>query len=57
MSKPDTAAKLLAHVKAFVEKHNITGGEAIYQSDSVQEDFYEFVEKCCEIAGYKEVED
>ena len=46
--------ELEREVRAFVEKHNITCPETIYQQDSVILDAMEFIERLVDFAGYKE---
>ena len=36
----------------FIKRQNITCAEAIYQSDNVVLNSYEFIESICEIVGY-----
>lgn len=43
---------LEAIVKAFVDEQGITCAEAIYQTDRVIENAYEFIERLCEFVGY-----
>ncbi len=40
----------------FVEEHYIYCPETIYQTDHVIEDAYEFIEKICDIVGYKDID-
>lgn len=49
--------KLLEVVETFIEKHNISCPETIYQMDSVIRDAYEFIEELCNVVGYYELED
>lgn len=49
--------ELEREVRAFIEKHNITCPEVIYQYDNVIIDAYEFIERLVDIAGYKQDED
>jgi hypothetical protein len=44
-------------VRAFVQKHDITCPEAIYQNDSVVIDACEFIERLIDVVGYKKEED
>lgn len=50
-------AELWQFCREFVEKQNISCAEAVYQSDRVIENAYEFIEGICERVGYKEMED
>lgn len=49
--------KLEKIVKTFIEKHNITCPETIYQTDKVIESAYEFIEELCEEVGYLDEDD
>lgn len=49
--------ELEREVRAFVEKHNITCPETIYQVDSVVIDACDFIERLVDIVGYKQDED
>lgn len=40
----------------FVEEQHIYCAETIYQSDRVIENAYEFIEKICDIVGYKDID-
>ena len=44
-------------IRAFIEKHNLTCPESIFQRDRPQEDAASLVAELCEIVGYKKVED
>lgn len=44
-------------VEDFIEEQNITCPEAVCQSDRVILNAYDFIEKCCDIVGYKEIDD
>lgn len=50
-------AKMKAIIQNFVEKHNITCAETIYQVDNVIVDAYDFIQELVELVGYKERED
>lgn len=52
--KKSSGYALWEHCKAFIEKQKITCPEAIYQSDRVIENAYEFIEGVCDIVGYLE---
>lgn len=39
---------------AFIDKQEISCAEAVYQSDRVIENAFEFIEKICNIVGYWE---
>lgn len=49
--------ELEREVRAFVEKHNITCAETIYQQDSVILDAMEFIERLVDFTGYKETDE
>jgi len=51
------AQLLLEHVQNFIKEYEISCPESVYQRDSVIENAYEFIEKCCEIVGYHKDED
>ncbi len=44
-------------IRAFIDAQNITCAETIYQTDRVIENAYEFLERLCDIVGYKESDD
>ncbi len=44
-------------VEDFIKGQEIYCAETVYQSDRVIENAYEFIEKCCDIVGYMELED
>lgn len=44
-------------VQDFIDKQDITRPETIYQTDRVIENAYEFIERLCNVVGYKEVGD
>jgi len=44
--------KLMAHCKKFVLENEISSAETVHQCDWVIENAYEFIEKCCRIAGW-----
>lgn len=51
--KKISKGKLLKRaVKDFINKHNITCAESIYQCDGPQLDACEFIESLCKIVGY-----
>lgn len=50
-------AKMKAIIQNFVEKHDISCAEVIYQFDDVIENAYEFIQELVELVGYKETED
>lgn len=54
---PEAEAKLLAIVRAFVEKHHVSCPEVIHQSDRVIENAYELIEDLCEQVGYYQYPD
>lgn len=49
--------KLWEACRGFVDKHDITCGEGVYQVDAVSLDSLEFVEQVCEIVGYVPIPD
>lgn len=49
--------ELFALCQKFIEKHNIWGGEVIYQHDYVIEDAYSLIDDICDIVGYVKLED
>lgn len=44
-------------IRAFIEKHNLTCPESIFQRDRPQEDAAALVAELCEIVGYKKVDE
>lgn len=48
---------IYAIVQDFIDKQDITCIETIYQTDRVIENAYEFIERLCNVVGYKEFED
>ena len=46
--------KLWELCRGFVEKQKISCAETIYQCDNVIENAAEFIERICDIVGYKE---
>lgn len=56
-SDADLGLELLAKVRAFVDKHEITCAETIHQTDRVIVDATPFIQELVEIAGYCEFED
>lgn len=45
--------KLEELCKKFIENNNISCSETVFQSDRIIENAYEFIEKICDIVGYK----
>jgi hypothetical protein len=45
--------ELFEYVKSFMVKYDISCSDTCYQTDDVAEAATEFVDKCCEIVGYK----
>lgn len=41
----------------FIDNNNITCSEAIYQTDRVIENAYEFIDRICQIVGFKEIDE
>lgn len=58
-AKPTQAQlkKLWAAVTAFVDRHDISCGEVVYQSDRVIENAYELVNELAQVVGYAQVEE
>ena len=50
----DVAFKVADIVREFIEKNDVNCPENIYQSDLVSENAAEFIERLCEVVGYKE---
>lgn len=44
-------------IKAIIDKHEISCGEDIYQSDSIIENALQMIEAICEIVGYYKEKD
>lgn len=44
-------------VQDFIDKQDITCAETIYQTDWVIENAYEFIERLCNVVGYKVLDD
>lgn len=55
MSKKTDA--LLALCMDFIRDQRITCAEAVYQSDQVIENAYDFIDKVAKLVGYHEEED
>lgn len=53
----DEKSQLFALVKQFIDQNQIHSPEAIYQRDSLVVKASEFMEMCCNVVGYVEVED
>lgn len=50
----DTQEKELYDLcKIFIDEQNINCAESIYQTDRVIENAYVFIERICDIVGYK----
>lgn len=43
--------------KEFIEEQEISCSEAVFQTDHVIENAYDFITKICEIVGYHKYED
>jgi hypothetical protein len=52
LSNREKQDELWKHVKAFVQKQNITCSETVYQTDRVIINAYEFIDRACEIVGF-----
>jgi len=50
-------SQLFALVKQFIDANRIHCPDAIYQRDSLIEKASEFMEMCCNVVGYVELED
>lgn len=57
MTNEEMGLALLAEVRDFVAEQNIYCPETIYQMDRVMENASEFIQRLCDIAGYKEDEE
>lgn len=51
------ASELLDLCRKFINENKISCPESIYQSDSVIENAYTFIEEICNLVGYFEYED
>lgn len=51
------AEAIVKMVREFIDTQDISCAETIYQSDRVIENAYEFIEKLCDLVGYKKYED
>lgn len=49
--------KLLKLCRTFIDDHNISCGEQIYDTDKISEDATTFIEDICDLVGYKPYED
>lgn len=54
MTEDEIRIEAVREIRAFVEKQDITCAEAIYQTDNVIQNAYEFIERLADIVGYKE---
>lgn len=57
MTDQEKAEAVLAIVDLFIGDNDITCPEAIYQSDRVIQNAYEFIESLCDVAGYADFEE
>jgi hypothetical protein len=48
--------RLWKYCEQFIKKQNVNCPEAVYQSDNVVLNSYEFIEGVCEIVGYYDEE-
>lgn len=44
--------KIVKMVERFIENHQLSCAESVWQSDNVREAAPEFIEALCEVAGY-----
>jgi predicted GNAT family N-acyltransferase len=51
------AYELLKLCQDFIKEQKICCAEDVYQTDSIIENAYEFIEQICEIVGYAEEEE
>ena len=54
---PDVGRNLHDLCAKFIDEQRITCPEAVYQTDRVIENAYQFIEQVCELVGYKDEED
>ena len=54
MTEDEIRVEAVREIRAFIEKQGITCAEAIYQTDRVIQNAYEFIERLADIVGYKE---
>ncbi len=54
--RAEKAVQLLYRVEKFIDEHNLTSAEPIYQYDTVMEQIPYLVSELCGIVGYKEIE-
>ena len=57
MTEDEIRVEAVREIRAFIEKQNINCAEAIYQTDNVIQNAYEFIERLADIVGYKEDEE
>lgn len=57
MSDAATRKQLFALCEQFILDNKVTCPEAIYQTDRVIENAYEFIEEMCNLVGYAEFKD
>lgn len=53
----DVGTRLAREVEEFVEAQDIYCVESIYQTDHAIQNAYEFIERLCDIVGYKKDEE
>lgn len=53
----DIESKISREVEEFIDVNDIYCHETIYQSDNVIQNAYEFIERLCDIVGYKKDEE
>lgn len=49
--------ELVDTIREFIEEHDITCPETIFQSDNISLESLNLIETLCEIVGYKDNED
>jgi hypothetical protein len=57
MTTDEQKEALWEAVTRFIDEQRIECGEAIYQTDRVIQNAYEFIEELCDIVGYYEYTD
>lgn len=57
MTEEEIRTEAVREIRAFIEKQDIACAEAIYQTDNVIQNAYEFIERLADIVGYKEDEE
>jgi glutaminase len=57
MTREEKAERVLQIAEKFIADQKIVCSEAVYQSDRVIENAYEFIEAICNVAGYFEYDE